>query len=219
MMLTTISMHFVFAPDSPKGVKMNNSTLKVYVLTGIAALFLLACATLPTGFESAEEGVVRHTDSGMEFPPQVSGFDRINPTSYDEVGRNVSVGYVQSRPTHCTITFYIYPASAELEEHIVELKDQIESYYKDAVLVSESETAHEHSGVTYPGKALVYTYEETRRVYVGNAFFAYTEPVESRAYLFIYKDWYMKYRITYPQEFRDEIDIYVSSFMERLVWP
>ena len=57
---------------------MTKSVVKVYVLTGIAALFLLACATLPAGFESAEESVVRHTISGMEFPPQVSGFQRVN---------------------------------------------------------------------------------------------------------------------------------------------
>lgn len=54
-------------------------------------------------------------------------------------------------------------------------------------------------------------------VVIGTAYVE--ETVESRAYLFIYKDWFMKYRITYPQEFRDEIDTYVSSFMERLVWP
>lgn len=198
---------------------MTKSVVKVYVLTGIAVLFLLACAMLPAGFESVEERVIRHSLSGMEFPPRVSGFDRINPTTYDDVGQDVSVGYVRFQPTHCNITFYIYPASAELEEHVAELKDVIESHHKDAILVSESETAHTHSGATYSGTLLVYTYEETRKIYVRNAIFATIESVESRAYLFIYKDWFMKYRITYPQEFQDEIDIYVSSFMERLVWP
>jgi hypothetical protein len=212
-------MRIGVAPDSAKEVEMNKDILKAYLSAGIAVLFLLACETLPAGFESVDEGVIRHTNSGMPFPPRVSGFDRFHPTTYDSEGRDVSVGYAMSQPTHCNITFYIYPASAELEKHAVELKDQIESHHKDAVLVSETKTTHEHSGVIYPGILLVYTQEETKTVYMGNAFFASTEPVESRAYLFIYRDWYMKYRITYPQEFRDQIDIYVSSFMKRLVWP
>ena len=73
---------------------MIKSVVKVCFLTGIAALFLLSCAILPAGFESVEEKVIRHTVSGMEFPPRVSGFDRINPTTYDDFGQDVSVGYV-----------------------------------------------------------------------------------------------------------------------------
>jgi len=204
---------------SPKGARMKKSVYSVYVLTGIAALFLLGCATLPTGFESAEEHVVRHTHSGMEFPPQVSGFYRNFVKTFDEVGRDVAVDYRQSRPERCVITFYIYPASAELEEHIAELKATIESHHQGAILVSESEMTHEHSGVSYPGRAVVYTYEVMHRHNVAGLLVKSIEEVESRAYLFVYKDWFMKYRITYPLKFRDEIDIYVDSFVESLVWP
>lgn len=217
--MVTISMCVVVAAIHPKEAKMTKSVVKVYVLTGIAALFLLGCATLPAGFESAEESVVRHTISGMEFPPQVSGFQRVNVTTYDDVGQDVSVGYAQSRPERCNITFYIYPASAGLEEHTAELKAMIESHHPGAILISESETVHTHSGVTYPGTLVIYTYEETRRIYARNAIFESTESVESRAYLFIYEDWYMMYRMTYPEDFRSEIDVYISSFMERLIWP
>ncbi len=198
---------------------MINNIFKVYVLVGVVALFLLTCATLPVGFESLDEAVVRHTHSGMEFPPKVSGFDRINPTAYDSEGLDVSVGYVLFHPKKCNITFYIYPATAGLEEHVVEIKNQIETYHKDAVLISESETAHEHSGVTHTGKELIYTFREIYSVPTLFGVGYREQDVESRAYLYVYKDWYMKYRITYSQEFQDEIDIYLSSFMKRLVWP
>jgi hypothetical protein len=198
---------------------MKKSIFRVCVLTGIVALFLLSCATLPVGFESAEESVVRHTLSGMVFPLRVSGFDRTSFTTYDDIGRDVSVGYRLLQPAHCNFTFYIYPASAELEEHLVELKAMIESHHPGAILVSEAETAHEHSGASYPGMVLAYTYEVMTRVNMGTAIFESSEEVESRAYLFVYEDWFMMYRVTYPLEFRDEIDIYLSSFMERLVWP
>jgi hypothetical protein len=200
-------------------VKMKKSILKISVLTTFAVLSLLACATLPVGFETMEEGVVRHTISGMEFPPRVSGFDRINITTYDEIGGDISVGYNQPRPSGCTITFYIYPASAGLGEHTSELKAMIESHHPGARLISESGVVHTYAGVDYTGTLVVYEYEEPRRVYVGNAIFESTAPVDSRAYLFIYGDWYMMYRMTYPRDFRSEIDVYIGSFMDRLIWP
>jgi hypothetical protein len=189
------------------------------ILAGILIWVLVACVMLPVGFESVEEEVIRHTISGMEFPPQVSGFARINPVAYDKDGKDVSVGYQLYQPVNCTITFYIYPATSGLEEHTDELKEMIESHHDDALLISETETVHNHAGVVYPGSQLLYTYGEiaSKATLLGTAF--YEVPVESRAYLFIYKDWYMMYRITYPQEFGNEVDIYISSFIKRLVWP
>jgi hypothetical protein len=198
---------------------MKQSIIRICVLAGTLIWVLLACAMLPAGFESVEEELIRHTISGMEFPPRVSGFSRINPVAYDKDGKDVSVGYQQYQPEKCIITFYIYPATGGLEEHAEELKEMIESHHEDAVLMSESQTVHNHAGVAYPGILLVYTYAEieSKNVLLGIAY--YEVPVESRMYLFIYKDWNMMYRITYRQEFSGDVDIYISSFLERLVWP
>jgi hypothetical protein len=198
------------------------ASLRIIFSTAVALLVFLACETvpLPVGFEEGDERIIRHAHSGMQFPRQVGGFHRISPAAYDEDGRDVSVGYAISRPVPCTITVYIYPASTGLEEHADEVKSTIESTYVGVVVLSESEKSHEHFGVAYPGELAVYNYQFKRRMdMAGGAIYESTVVVESRLYLFKYEDWFVKYRVTYPEESWDKIDVQVGAFREQLVWP
>jgi hypothetical protein len=92
---------------------------------------------------------------------------------------------------------------SEEEQAIVEL-------HRGSDVVDESETSLEQNGITYPGFAATFRYDED--------FFGEVQPVRSQLILFptVRGNWMVKYRITYP----DAVDgaSQATAFIHALPW-
>lgn len=165
---------------------------------------------ISVGFTEDEEKNLTHRGSGMVFPALVAGFERDSVYIYDSHGSDVSVGYNLSLP-ECMIDVYIYPAYGDLEQHAAETKTTIASYHQNARLVSESPVSHEHAGTTYTGAAFTYRYRTKLK--------GGEQSVESATWLFVYGEWFIQYRMTYPESYTPEMDDRLSAFRDQLQWP
>ena len=122
-------------------------------------------------------------------------------------------GYSSTEPAKCIIDVYIYPAYGDLEQHAAETKTAIVSYHQNARLVSDSPVSHEHAGTTYTGAAFTYRYQAKLKAR------GQEQTVESATWLFMYGEWFLQYRMTYPESSAAEIKSRLSAFREQLLWP
>jgi hypothetical protein len=163
------------------------------------------------GFAEDEAGNLIHRRSGTVFPPEVAGFARDSVYIYDSHGGDVSVRYNLSDPWECFLDVYVYPAYGELEKHAAETKTTIEAYHENARLISEAPISHEHGGTNYTGAGFTFRYRAKLK--------GGEQPVESRTWLFMYKEWFLQYRITYPESAVAEIEGSLAAFLDELLWP
>jgi hypothetical protein len=97
-------------------------------MKNLALLLSLVClattsasAEFPAGWKLASnsESLI-HVDSGLAFPPKWNGMLRVNPSTYDQQGLNVSIGY-NAAENRLALTLYLYPSSyggtPDPEEH------------------------------------------------------------------------------------------------------
>jgi hypothetical protein len=172
------------------------------VAAAVILTSLLSCQTtqkpaytrnLPAGFAVSEDGVLVHTHSGGEFPMSIRSFIRGNPYSYDHAGYDVSVGYQLYESGAAAATVYIYPAlEIDLKDHFEELKYSIVYFHGDARQKEEFDTSVElEDGSTIVGLCAVYSYQQK---YHGRK-----QKVESQAFVFKRGNWFIAFRITYPE--------------------
>jgi hypothetical protein len=152
---------------------------------------------------------LKHVNSGFVFPYTVGGFaggDDIR--QYDTSGNDVSVPYNLVRgDDFIAVTVYVYSAPAPgpdrnasdiLNEHFEGLKMEILTTYKGSL---SSEDKLNLKGMA--GRKAAFKIE-----LMGDT--------ESELYLFIYKGWFIKYRISYPGKSAAFARPEISKFMNSL---
>jgi hypothetical protein len=173
------------------------------------------------------EGSYTHRPSGMEFPPDVGDFRRVNIIQYDAKGLDVSGGYnFVAERGGIAATVYVYPApslvsvgspagvvasaratlcSREFEAR----KREVAYAHPGARLISERD-AVSSDGLSMPGKMASFEFEDR--------FDGRRQPLNSDLYVFCYVGgrWAIEYRFTSPKNF-DSADR-IAKFMSDLRW-
>lgn len=197
--------------------------LTVFCLTLLAALMIGGCYNImmgrradgsprvSVGFAEDEAKNLIHRRSGMVFPPEAAGFARDFVYIYDSHGGDVSVRYNLSEPVECFLDVYVYPAYGELNRHAAETRASIEAHHENARLISESNISHEHAGTAYPGAEFIYRYRAKLK--------GGEQAVESATWVFMYGQWFIQYRMTYPESNAPQMKSRLATFREQLRWP
>ena len=166
-------------------------------------------------------GVFTHGATGFAFPESYGNFQRVTAYQYDSAGLDVGIGYNDRRsPCLVVATFYVYPAPrmtfigaspsvvASLEEswlqhEFARSKQEIEAAHPDLREPSVQ------ASVTPVGELLVQ----------GPRFgFAKADDL-SELHLFLYnRQWFLKYRFTYPQACKTEALARLAAFTSQLPW-
>jgi hypothetical protein len=163
----------------------------------------------------------------MPFPPSVGYFQRGKVTQYEPREKDVGVGYnLHSIRYQVTITVYVYPAKvisigspddvvaatyAPVRKSQFEgVKAAITDLHPDAVLVSEGPTTMKQDQTDHPGLKATFEYK--------GPFFGREQELGTRAYLFNYGKWFVKYRITYPKDAEEMALSRIEDFMAKFKW-
>jgi len=179
-------------------------TLLVLVLVLLAS----PCSANEVLVFDKSTNTLKHVNSGFVFPFMVGDFaggDDIR--QYDASGNDISVPYNLIRGNDfIAVTVYVYavpsPAPGRntndiLNEHFEDIKKEILTTYKGSL---SSEDKIKIKGMA--GRKAAFKIE-----FMGDT--------ESELYLFIYKGWFIKYRISYPGKSasfaRPEITKFINS--------
>ena len=190
--------------------------------SAVSLLLLVASCGTPARAQPPEaipiplddEEPYTHAATGFEFPAEVSLFDRVGAHRYDDAARNVAVGYID-RGLKVILTAYVYPSEgAKLSSHFQQIKDDVRQVHPSARLRSEGKWTMkqgEEAGAPPSGLRATFTF---------NAEFAGKQrELLSDAYLLRHGTYFVKFRITYPADRRDEVAERVNRFFEALKFP
>jgi hypothetical protein len=181
--------------------------------------------------EVEADGPLVHEGSGMVFPESIGPFRRVQIVQYDADGVDMSFRYDMAGPGPLApaimTTVYVYPRpvgvpvagspdwagwrEAVLQSHFEEVKDQIRAYRRGAVLLSEGETSVVLGGEERTGLHATF---RCPQVYPDVTMIVFSE-----AYLFVHGDWFLKYRISYLEEYRERFEPHVERLLRMLKWP
>ena len=183
-------------------------------LIKILALFLVlgGCASIPNSFSSLEDKTFIHKNSDTRFPIQIGEFKRVEPREYLPDGSNISVGYNLRTSNYITATIYIYAQEqqgnkTDLDSELTAVLGAIQYYNPDYEIIEEMKISKEINGELVTGKFLSIEYTGQ-----GNS------KRETLTYLYDYKGWFVKYRITYPMTSSNSRNI-IEDFLSMLDWP
>jgi hypothetical protein len=160
-----------------------------------------------------EDAPYVHRATGFAFPAEVSLFDRVSAHRYDDAERNVAVGYID-RGLKIILTAFVYPSQGlKLTPHFEQVKADVREVHPDAKLASEGKwTVKQGDG----GEALT----GLRASFTFSAEFAgKPRKLLSDAYLLRQGGYFIKFRITYPADRRDEVAERVTRFFDTLKFP
>jgi hypothetical protein len=173
----------------------------------------IAKMLIPAGFRYADDGKLVHIHSGAVFEDTYDIFRRSDVTTYDELGKDVSVGYIfREESDQITVTIYVYPTSAGeadadlLRSHFQELKKNVFDHYSNVQLAVEREDTF-----AFPSGDLFGIWARLR-LDMNN------KRQTSFIYLFGIDGWFIAYRISYPETIggkegvSEAIDSIISSF-------
>ena len=180
-------------------------------IMAVLSIFV-SCATFqPVGF-TIEKGDYVHIYSGMKFPAQIGLFHREGVYNYDNTGYDVSANYKLYEPGQVLVSVYIYPTSrsTSIMHEFDKVKAEIVQAHPGANWLGDTEVKHIDGEETVQGKKASYTY-------VSN-FVKRNQQVLSYAYLFMRGEWYILYRITYPQLQHDTVQKEVTNFIQAIDW-
>lgn len=171
----------------------------------------------PSAFEV--RGPFTHEYSGMMFPERVGGFQRGKIVQHDVAGYDVSTGYdLRVNGSRAVATVYVYPIPPTAERGIVLLRDELERVKAEIVqfsptarLLSERLTQLEQGGRTFSGILAIFGIDPPNR-FGGDRF-------QSHAYVFVHGNWFIKYRVTYPDADQGRVGAKVEEFLRSLRWP
>lgn len=200
----------------------------VFFLTLFFSLILCSSAYAQSEPESgppkAETSVYVHKSLNFVFPGTVGNFERAKPMEYGTSGKEVSVGYGINDPgKRGVVIVYLYPAfeGASLDsmqgvilfpallynKHFKELKSTISKKFS-ATETSDEEVSLNVGGKTRKGRKASFEWNDNKG-----------RKVLSYLYLFTYKNWFVKYRVTYHEAQKALIQPDVDQFMSQLAWP
>lgn len=175
------------------------------------------------------QGTYFHSNSGMNFPENVGPFRRGTVSLFDSTGANIGVGYnLGDLVFQVAVTVYVYPAPSVVsilspaevtarakelsaQQHFETVKSDIIRAHPEARLVSEEEVTLVQAGGIQKGKKAGFEFE--------GVFANQRQQLKSHAYLFVHGKWFIKYRITYPQDIDGAVREKIKDFMNSLQWP
>jgi len=157
-----------------------------------------------------------HEFSGMRFPSAIEGFLRGDIQAYDELGENISVGYINDQGV--LVTVYVYPIPPDRigqpDVLLMEFQDAalaIDYYFEALELVESDAIVRIQEGVESNGfhlSATGYLPGETD-----------WRHVQTALYIYRYGDWFFKCRATYDIGLGDVGRRAVERLLDALTWP
>jgi hypothetical protein len=158
--------------------------------------------------------VIAH-ESGFSFPDRLGEFERVDVHNYDRSGRDMSVGYNQRRLL-IIATIYVYPKSetrprSSLDQHFDDVRANVLSEHVSARVKESKPITISLSGVPRRGYKAVFSLVEH---YAGTF-----ESLRGEVHLFEFKDYFVKYRFTYPERNRVAAEKETARLMQDIQWP
>ncbi len=195
-----------------------------YLAIVLVTLSLASCVTTQNHYPRNVQasGPYKQELSGITFPDQVHGFNRVSITAFDPKAKDIGVGY-NHNAKKIALTLYSYPAPKVMSfgspQHVIDeakrnlfigayerSKQDILNAHPNGDLVSESRFAFQQNARKYSGLHSSFRYHQ-------NHAGTYQE-VLSHLYLFQVDELLLKYRVTYPAYAEAEKE--VIEFMNAL---
>lgn len=166
-------------------------------------------------------GILTHSHTGFAFSEQYGNFQRVTAYRYDTAGVDISIGY-NNRSLACFIaaTFYIYPAP---QMSFIGASPAVVASLQENWL--RAEFARSKAGVKSAHPKLREISIQNSVIPVGESLvqgpsFTFAESGHlSELHLFLYnKQWFVKYRFTYPESCEAEASTRLKSLALQLPW-
>ena len=173
-------------------------------------------------------GPYTHLGSDIEFPEKIGAFCREKIKSYAPSEADVSVGYNLtqiSAPIAVTIYVYLAPQLAStlskldkdgtmrsimMHREFEEILEAVKITHPKAKLISKEQTSLNQAGKARKGLKATFEYK--------GVFANHHQELVSRAYLFNYGNWSIKYRITCPAKGVKNATEHIDNFINQLKW-
>jgi len=147
-----------------------------------------------------------HSFSGTKFKKQIGNFLNVGTRKYDDLGKDISVGYNLNQDI--TITHYVYPSNGEnLNAHFENYKNSILSNKAKAKLLSASNITTNNIS----GKYAKFEYFED--------YFGKHQLVFSYLYIYELKGWFIMLRITTIIENSSKTVDEINNYLKLMPWP
>ncbi len=139
---------------------------------------------------------------------------------YDKQAINFSADYQLKSPLGlaAVVKVYIYPAAIvshssqpDMQMHFEETKTTLKDIYPDAYDFTQDSINLNQKWGSKTGLALNFKHKFPK--------FFKKQPCISNMYLFSHGQWYIKYRVTYPEKNQRKADEKIEQFMRKLEWP
>lgn len=198
-----------------------------YLILILTTFSLISCVTSPSQHYAPQNiqisGEYRQESSGVVFPEQMQGFNRVSITKFDAKAEDVGVGY-NHYGKQVALTLYSFPAPKVMSfgspQEVIDTakrnlflnvyersKQDILQGHQNSKLILERDHILEQGQAKHSGLHASFKYYEN---HAGK----YQE-VSSHLYLFQVGDILFKYRISYPVNIDSERE--VVGFMKSFV--
>jgi hypothetical protein len=166
-------------------------------------------------------GILQHDPSGFAFPEWYGNFQRVTAYRYDTAGLDVSIGY-NDRSLACLIvaTFYVYPAPrmsfiGAAPSVVASLQER---WLRDEFARSRAEIEAVHPSLREPSVLPSVISVSDSLVQGPSLTFAESDQL-SEFRLFLYnRQWFLKYRFTYPESCKSEAVTRIAALTRQLPW-
>ena len=156
---------------------------------------LVACSTIPRGFELTQDQVLVHQASGTVFPEHIGSFSRSHQANYNSEGTDISVNYQSQAPWLCNLDMYVFPSVTA--NGPIGMRNQHSDFVRSIVRM--------HPGVVVESDADVLVTQGGQSQHAKQATFIYSgslggvrEKLFSILVEFEYKRWFLSYRMDTP---------------------
>ena len=166
-------------------------------------------------------GSLRHQPTGFEFAESYATFQRVTAYQYDTAGLDISVGYNDRAPTCLVVaTFYVYPTP---RMSFIGASPNVVASLQERWLLTEFARSKAEIEATHPAAhspAVSPSTAPIRGDRARGASLRFSEgDTLSELRLFIYdRQWFLKYRFTYPTSCESEARGRIDSLLEKLPW-
>ncbi len=150
-----------------------------------------------------------HRSSKFAFPAKIGSFVRALPQQYDTAGQDFSVAYDSLLPP-ISVTVFVYPtAGRRLEDEMARRESEITIVHPDARLLT-------HGDATLsPKKEHAMSASYRYRAVFGDV----PQNVLSGLLVARYHDWFVAYRIVYPETAKALALPAAQKFEQTFAWP
>jgi hypothetical protein len=159
------------------------------------------------GFQSfIKEKEFFHSFSGTTFPEKIGKFTFVSHKIYDEVGKDISVGY--NTESRVILTHYVYPSNEQsLIEHFENYKNSLISNKNWTRVI----TVEDLTTKNISGKYSKFSYNENME--------GTLRPVYSYLYIYETKGWFVMLRITCNKENNDLAEKDINEYIQSMPFP